>query len=216
MSEPRTVDNELKITDPDIAQQFENYKYEPVIVTYEIKNDNEILKFGNFEFKCIHIPGHSPGSVAYLLETGGKRILFGGDLPGIAINIRSGDLDAYLKSMPKLLGLKIDILLEGHEDVIHPAQKVVKFIKAYMKFNEKMNIVVLKNPSDTSSLFDLISITSDLGFYENALDFCNYLLEIEPNNTKAKELHEEIKKYNPTKIEWIKNYINQHSNCREI
>lgn len=208
-------DNELKIRDPTTAQQFADYKYEPIEVTYQIKEDNEILKFGNYEFKCIHIPGHTPGSVAYLLETGGKKILFGGDLPGIAINIHGGNLDTYLKSLPKLLELNIDILLEGHEDVIQPAEKVVKFVEAYMKFNEKLNTIVLKSPTDTKTLYELALLTSDLGFYENTLDFCNYLLEIEPDNIKAKELHEEAKKHNPTKIEWIKNLISQNSDSKD-
>ncbi|MFW9987686.1 MAG: MBL fold metallo-hydrolase [Candidatus Odinarchaeota archaeon] len=208
-------ENELKIRDPIIAQQFANYKYEPVKVNYQIKKDYEILKFGKYEFTCIHIPGHTPGSVAYLLEIGGKRILFGGDLPGIAINIREGDLNAYLKSLPKLLELDIDILLEGHEDVIQPAEKVVRFIEAYMEFNEKLNIIVLKSPTDTKILFELAQITFDLGFYENTLDFCDYILEIEPENTKAKQLLDEAKKHNPIKIEFIKNLIIQNSDNRD-
>ena len=208
-------DNELKIRDPYIAQMYANYKYEPVKITRIIKNDNEILKFGNYEFKCIHIPGHTPGSVAYLLETGGKKILFGGDLPGIAINIRGGDLDSYLKSMPKLLELNIDILCEGHEDLIQPAEKVLKFIRAYMEFNKGLNIIVLKNPSDSKVLLDLASLSFEVGFYENALDFCNYLLEIEPDNVKAKELLEEASKHNPPKIDWIKNLIKQNADSRD-
>ena len=106
--------------------------------------------------------------------------------------------------------------MEGHEDVIQPAEKVVKFIKAYMKFNEKLNTIVLKNPTDTKVLYELAEITTDVGFYENTLDFCNYILEIEPDNTKAKKLHEEVTKHNPPKIEFIKNLIEQNSENREV
>lgn len=204
-------DNELKIRDPSIAQMYTDYKYEPVKINRIIKNDNEILKFGNYEFKCIHIPGHTPGSVAYLLETGGKRILFGGDLPGVVLNTQGGNLGAYIKSMQKLLEFEIDISCEGHENIIQPAEKVLKFIKGYVKFNENLNNVVIENPSDTKTLLNLALISYDLEFYENTLDFCTYLLEIEPNNISAQQLLDKIKEYNPPKIDWIKNLIHQNN-----
>ncbi|MFW9999774.1 MAG: MBL fold metallo-hydrolase [Candidatus Hodarchaeota archaeon] len=204
-------DNELKIRNPNIEQIFPDYKYEPVKINRILKNDNEILRFGNYEFKCIHIPGHTPGSVAYLLETDDKRILFAGDLPGIAINFQGGNLEIYINSMKKLLNrnLAIDILCEGHEKIIEPAEKVLKYIEAYMEINKNLNIVVLENPSDVNALFNLASISYELEFYEMALDFCNYLLEIEPNNDKAQELLRETMKHNPAKFTWIKDLINR-------
>ena len=207
-------DNELKIRDPFIAQTYANYKYEPIKINRPIKNDNEILKFGNYKFKCIHIPGHTPGSVAYLLETSGKNILFGGDLPGIAINFQSGNLKAYLKSMQKLLNLKIDISCEGHEKIIQPADKVLKYIEAYMKFNENLNTVVLENPKDIKALLEMAEISYELEFYEMVVDFCNYLLEIDPDNVKAQELLEQAKKHNPAKFEWIKSIIERASKSK--
>ncbi|MFX1412087.1 MAG: MBL fold metallo-hydrolase, partial [Promethearchaeota archaeon] len=120
---------EQKIINPYVAQIYADYKYDAIKITRKLKEDNEILKFGSLQFRCIHIPGHTPGSVAYLLELGGKRILFAGDLPGIAINFQGGNLEAYIKSMQKLLNLDIDILCEGHEDLILPAEKVQKYIK---------------------------------------------------------------------------------------
>ncbi len=203
---------ERKLLDPYVAQIYADYKYEPVKLTKKIKNDNEILKFGSFEFRCIHIPGHTPGSVAYFLEKDGKRILFGGDLPGIAINIQGGNLDAYMKSMEKLIELNIDILCEGHENLILPAEKVLKFIKGYITLNKNLNFIVLKNPTDIKALLALAKITYELGFYENTLDFCNYLLEIDPDNSKAQELLKETIKHNPAKIDWIKNLINRVAN----
>jgi len=207
-------DNELKIRDPYISQMYADFKYEPLKVTNIIKKDNEILKFGNYKFTCIHIPGHTPGSVAYLLEIEGKRILFGGDLPGIAINARSGSLEDYLKSLPKLLPLNIDILCEGHEDLIKPAEKILKFIKGYMVFNENLNHILLKDPQDTKALLNLASISYDLGFFEMAVDFCNYLFEFIPDQKEAQELLEKANEHNPPKFEWIKNQIAQYAENR--
>lgn len=202
---------EQKITNPYIAQIYANYKYKRIKITRKIKEDNEILKFGSLQFRCIHIPGHTPGSIAYFLELEGKRILFAGDLPGTAINFQGGNLEAYLKSMQKLLGLKIDIVCEGHEDLIQPAEKVQKFIKGYMNFNEKLNTVALESPTDVKSLIELAKISYELEFYENVLDFCNYALEIEPDNDRATKLLKQAEKHNPPKIEYIKNLINRVS-----
>ena len=191
---------------------FADYKYDPVKLARKFKADDEILKIGQFEFKCFHIPGHTPGSVAYLLETGDKRVLFAGDLPGIAININDGNLDDYLISMQKLTTIDIDILCEGHEDIIKPAEKVNKFIKGYMKFNENLNHLVLEDPYDAKTLLDLILITYKLEFFENALDFCNYLLELDPDNSSASQLLNKIKEHDPPKIEFIKRLIKENFN----
>ena len=40
--------------------------------------DNEELKFGNTTLKAIHVPGHSPGSIAFYIEKEG--VLFSGDV----------------------------------------------------------------------------------------------------------------------------------------
>ncbi|MDR2841429.1 MAG: MBL fold metallo-hydrolase [Paludibacter sp.] len=40
--------------------------------------DNQIIKFGNSELKAIHVPGHSPGSMAFYSAKDG--ILFSGDV----------------------------------------------------------------------------------------------------------------------------------------
>ncbi len=206
-----TEDNELKIRDQDIPQMYADYKYEPVKITRTIKNDNEILKFGNYEFRCIHIPGHTPGSVAYLLETEGKRILFGGDLLGVVLNTQGGNLEAYVKSIQKLLNLNIEIMCEGHEDIIEPAKKASKFLMGYIQLNEQLNRIV-ENPHNPEILLELTLLTYELEFYENALDFCNYLLEIDPDNNDALKLIPEIKKHNPIEINYIKGLLAQGTN----
>ncbi|MDB5353456.1 MAG: hypothetical protein JWN86_4703 [Planctomycetota bacterium] len=40
----------------------------------------ETLKFGGVRVRALATPGHTPGSVCYLLEKGGRRILFSGDV----------------------------------------------------------------------------------------------------------------------------------------
>lgn len=201
---------EQKIPKQSINQFFVDYEYEPVKLAKKFKVDGEILKIGQLEFKCLHIPGHTPGSVAYLLDVGDKKLLFAGDLPGIAININDGNLDDYLKSLQKLIEVEIDILCEGHEELIKPAEKVKKFIKSYMKFNEKLNHIVLENPYDTKILLDLALISYEQEFFETALDFCNYLLELDPENSSANQLLKKVKEHDPPKIEFVKRLIKEN------
>lgn len=203
---------ENKIPNQSLNQFFANYEYEPVKLARKVKDDNETIKIGKFEFTCLHIPGHTPGSVAYFLKTGNKKLLFAGDLPGIAININDGNLDDYLKSMQKLIAVDIDILCEGHEDLIKPAEKVNKFIKGYMKINENLNHLVLENPYDIKVLLDLTLLTYELEFFETALDFCKYLLELDPNNSTGNQLLNKIEEHNPPQIEFIKRLIKENFN----
>ena len=201
---------EQKQTEPFPNQFYANYKYEPVKVTHRITRDNEILKFGQLEVRCIHIPGHTPGSLAYILSISGKNILFAGDIPGIAINIGDGNLNQYINSMEKILKLDIDIMCEGHEEVSRPAEKVRKFIKGYLEFNKQLNSIVLENPKDTKVLLSLAKLSDELGWYSSVVDFCNYLLEIDPQNSEAKKLLEKMKAQNPPKIEFIKQLIKEN------
>ena len=57
-------------------------------VDVELKG-GETLRFGDTEFRAIAAPGHTPGSICYLLERNGLRILFGGDV----ITMLQGEVD---------------------------------------------------------------------------------------------------------------------------
>lgn len=50
---------------------------DPAPVTHPLR-DGEVLEIGNSRLRVLHTPGHSPGSVCFLLE-GPKPVLFSGD-----------------------------------------------------------------------------------------------------------------------------------------
>ena len=200
---------EQKPTEPIPIPSFANYEYEPIKLTKKISLDNKILEFGNLKFQCIHMPGHTPGSIGYLLDMEGSNILFGGDIPGIAINLNDGSVDQYVKSMEKLLTLNIDILCEGHENITKPADKVSKCIKGYINFNEKLNFLLLENRFDKNAMLNLVKVSYELEWYDVALDFCKYLLEIDPNNAIAQQMHKKIKKHKPPETGFFKRLITQ-------
>ncbi len=89
-------------------------------------SDGEELELGNQKLRVIHTPGHTPGSVCYLLAADGKNILFSGDT--VLYDGRLGwqgnpyaDNHQYLASLRKLASftwnaetVRWDVLLPGH------------------------------------------------------------------------------------------------------
>jgi glyoxylase-like metal-dependent hydrolase (beta-lactamase superfamily II) len=99
----------------------------------------EVLDFGNVRFRVLATPGHSPGSVCYLMEKDNLRALFAGDvivslgddrdalpqyllggpLGGTYITHMSpryrGDARAFLATLQQLRALRVpDLVLPGH------------------------------------------------------------------------------------------------------
>ncbi|GAH55759.1 unnamed protein product, partial [marine sediment metagenome] len=106
--------------------------YKPVKLEKRFKGDLEILKFGEYEFQCIHTPGHTPGSISIILEIDDTKILFGQDLHGPMIPGIS-NFEDYQNSLRKLLNLKADILCEGHFGIYQPAKNVERYIEGYIE-----------------------------------------------------------------------------------
>jgi glyoxylase-like metal-dependent hydrolase (beta-lactamase superfamily II) len=124
---------EEKGHDKQTAAKWYGMSYRPIKLERKLKGDLEILKFGNFEFQCIHTPGHTPGSISILIETAeDKKVLFGQDLHGPIIPGVS-DFKEYQKSLRKLLDIGADILCEGHFGVFQPADEVQRYIKQYIE-----------------------------------------------------------------------------------
>jgi len=41
--------------------------------------DGDVLRAGAIELRCVHTPGHTPGSTSFAVEAGGKTTLYTGD-----------------------------------------------------------------------------------------------------------------------------------------
>jgi len=79
--------------------------------------DNDVLKFGKYEFKVIHTPGHTPGSIVLYEE--GEKVLFTGDTLFAGTYGRvdfpySSEID-MMKSLRKIAKLPKDVkVYPGH------------------------------------------------------------------------------------------------------
>lgn len=95
-----------------------DYKLARTDVGFRLKG-GEILSVGKFNLEVIYTPGHSVGSVSYLLEHLDQRILFSGDYIFLGgkvnlLNCIGSSLEQYREHIHKLADLDLDCLMPGH------------------------------------------------------------------------------------------------------
>jgi glyoxylase-like metal-dependent hydrolase (beta-lactamase superfamily II) len=105
---------------------------EPFAVDRKLTGEREVIELGGKAIEAIHVPGHSPGSVVYLTESEGLRVLFAQDVHGPIHPSLLSDREAYLRSLELLLSLQADVLCEGHFGVYRGKEAVNKFIKRFI------------------------------------------------------------------------------------
>jgi glyoxylase-like metal-dependent hydrolase (beta-lactamase superfamily II) len=101
-------------------------------IDYKIQGEKETIPVGNGAVCAYHCPGHSPGSLVYLVALENKRVLFGQDVHGPLDPALLSNREDYRKSLEFMLSLNADILCEGHFGVFKGKEKVEKFIRSYM------------------------------------------------------------------------------------
>ena len=84
------------------------------------------IQIGDLDFRVIHAPGHSPGSIALYWPE--KKVLFSGDVvfyQGIGRTDLPGGNGSTLKESIKALSqLDVEILLPGHGDMVLGREQV--------------------------------------------------------------------------------------------
>ena len=103
---------------PTTAAYHYGHEFLPVGAVTEVA-DGQVLTIGGCEFRAVHLPGHSPGSMGYEVTFADKRVLFCGDVVrSPAIEQFRGrldyDADAYVQSLLRLLEDPPDVLYPGH------------------------------------------------------------------------------------------------------
>ncbi len=101
-------------------------------VDQKISGKQTNILLGNKRITAIHTPGHSPGSLAFLTVSDGKKVLFGQDVHGpLSPDLKSNRKD-YIASLEKMISLDADILCEGHFGIYTEKNKIRKFIQSFM------------------------------------------------------------------------------------
>lgn len=106
----------------------------PCPVDRKLTGWRETIALGGRIVEAIHIPGHSPGSVAYVTESAGCKVVFAQDVHGPLHPSLLSDRTDYLESLERLLELEADILCEGHYGVFIGKTQVAAFIRSFLAY----------------------------------------------------------------------------------
>jgi len=91
--------------------------------------DGETFTWGDYAFRCLETPGHSPGSLTYLLDRDGRTLAFSGDLMRAGARMQTWfdvewdygfgrGLDALLASVERCRAESPALLLPSHGPVV--------------------------------------------------------------------------------------------------
>ena len=119
--------------DPRTADFWYDMKLPPIIVDQPFDAAESRLPLGDTDLILIHIPGHSPDSIAAYLDRDGSRVLFGQDVHGPILPALASDPQLYRRSLNQLLALHADVLCEGHFGIYQPADEVAEYIKSFLE-----------------------------------------------------------------------------------
>ncbi len=115
VKDPDLIDLDLSSRFPDILIDERQSKFDPVLDCRIVK-DKDILKFSGHEFRIVHVPGHSAGSICFVESKLGVYIAGdsvqgkgGGTSPFIFYNA-----ERYVRSMEMLRHERINFLVLAH------------------------------------------------------------------------------------------------------
>lgn len=114
------------------AANWYGARIKPFQVDHKVSGDREEIVLGGKIIQAIHTPGHSPGSMVYLTESEGMKILFGQDIHGPIHPDLKSNAEDYQRSLELILSLEADILCEGHFGVYRGKKEVAGFIRRFM------------------------------------------------------------------------------------
>jgi glyoxylase-like metal-dependent hydrolase (beta-lactamase superfamily II) len=130
-------------------QNHPGYKYSPkTIPKFNLIDDGNIIKMGDYRLKCISTPGHTEGHICLYDED--KQIFFSGDhiLYDITPHIESwayriNSLKNYMESLDKVYNLPVDIVLPGHRNFFIDLKARIEELKDHHRLRAEEVLSVL-------------------------------------------------------------------------
>jgi len=120
---------------PDPGYDPAAYRIEPMTLSRTL-DDGDRIDLGGRELTVLHLPGHTPGSIALLEERTGT--LYSGDIvyDGALIDdLPNSDVAAYRRSMEFLAGLDVSVVHTGHGHSFDRA-RLRQLAEAYLRTRE--------------------------------------------------------------------------------
>jgi glyoxylase-like metal-dependent hydrolase (beta-lactamase superfamily II) len=125
------LDKEAIETGIGSGAEYYGVSYRPCIVDVVLRGSQAAVSCGRYDLNAVHIPGHTPGSMAVYLDAG-PRILFGQDVHGPYF-LKGSNTEQAKMSLRRLADLDADILCEGHFGVYEPKEEVRRFIQGHLR-----------------------------------------------------------------------------------
>jgi len=124
-------------------------------VDFCILKESDTIDIGNYSFRCIETPGHSPGHMC-LYEVN-KKFLICGDhiLSDITPNITcwldmENPLKEYLTSLEKVYALDVNLVLPGHRNIWSDHRRRITELQEHHKFRLREILAALENGGKTA------------------------------------------------------------------
>lgn len=138
----------------DEMQKVENsrlvrgYRLDPFKFEFQRIKEDDLLQIGDYTFRCINTPGHSPGHMC--LYEPSKKILISGDhiLFDITPNITSwpnkeNSLKVYISNLDKIYPLDTNVVLPGHRTPQNNQKKRILELKEHHRARANEMLAIL-------------------------------------------------------------------------
>jgi glyoxylase-like metal-dependent hydrolase (beta-lactamase superfamily II) len=125
------LDREAIETGIGCGAEYYGVSNQPCKVDVILRGTEGTVRCGRRNLKVIHIPGHTPGSIAVYFDAG-MRILFGQDVHGPYF-LKGSNTEQAKASLRRLADLDADILCEGHFGVYEPKEEVRRYIEGHLR-----------------------------------------------------------------------------------
>ena len=114
-------------------------------------DDNDVISFGGGELRVLHTPGHESGHCCFYEND--DKVLFSGDnilgFGTAVIHPPDGNMSDYMKTLERLLGFEMTLILPGHGPLVgKPEAKVREYIKHRVE-REQQVLTALRNGRNT-------------------------------------------------------------------
>ena len=124
-------------------------------------DDNDRIDFGGGELHVLHTPGHESGHCCFY--EGGDKVLFSGDnilgYGTAVIHPPDGNMSDYMRTLERLLGIDMSLILPGHGPLIgKPEAKVREYIKHRLEREQQVLAALRANRNTIGDITEAIYV----------------------------------------------------------
>jgi glyoxylase-like metal-dependent hydrolase (beta-lactamase superfamily II) len=118
-------------------------------------DDNDLISFGGGELRVLHTPGHESGHCDKVLFSGDNILGYG----TAVIHPPDGNMSDYMKTLERLLGFEMSLILPGHGPLIGKAEeKIREYIKHRLEREQQVLAALRKGRNTIGDITETIYV----------------------------------------------------------